>query len=413
MMDHKIIQIKASLSEQEEPYIFHMYCKNDLLKKTERKQLQSIFEGMIKTVKIKKGLHIYEAHPSYELCEPEKYGPTKKNTIVEVSIPFCLNLPQDYTCKVEIPKKNIIALVHFGKIWTKNSKGSSSVDLFEENNITYFAKTEIITPQVPINDEDGYEFLYQGKNVTKTNDNTGFFRYTKLFIEIDTNYSKEQLKSDGKFGEAAITEITEKIYEIINRIIDIYRFITNENHIERLNSINIRDIYFVNHNLGFYILKMGAGIENAIINRSKREIDKIKEMLENGSSCPIYELLFMNAEASYCKQIFVLAVVESFQALEIFLENFLLSKFKNILSEDEIEKRMDKIWRTKERLKTLLPEVGVKSPLANQNLWDQWCTMYDKIRNEVLHKGKEINALETLKTINLNKEMVKWIKDNT
>ena len=135
-------------------------------------------------------------------------------------------------------------------------------------------------------------------------------------------------------------------------------------------------------------------------------------MLEDGSSCPIYELLFLNADASYHKQMFTLAVVESFQALEIFLENFLISKSNSVLLEKEIEKKLDKTWRTKDRLTILLPEVGVKSPLENRGLWDQWCTMYDKIRNEVIHKGKESDATETLKTIDFNKSMVNWIKNN-
>jgi len=411
-MDNKIIQITASLSDEEKPYVFYLYCRDELLKKGEPQQVQKTLEGMLKAINVKKGLHIYEAQPFYELCEPEKYGPTKKNTIVEVAIPFCLDLPQGDICKVDMPEKKYSALVHLRKIWTKNSKGSSLVDLFEEDNVTYFANTEVMTPSVPQNDEDGYELLYQGKNVTKTRDNTGYFRYSKLFIEIDTNYSKEQLKDNSQYKETSLSEIREKTHEIVNRILDIYRFVTNENHIERLSDINIRDIYFVDHNIGFNFLKMGSGIESAIVNRPKTEIDAIRKTLKDGSPCPIYELLFLNAEASYHKRMFTLAVVESFQALEIFLENFLISKLNCVLSEKEVDEKLGKTWRTKERLKTLLPEVGVKPPLEDRGLWDHWCTMYDKIRNEVIHKGKEIGATETRKTIDLNKEMVNWIKNN-
>jgi hypothetical protein len=207
-MDNKIIQITASISDEEKPYVFYVYCRDDLLKKAEPQQVQKAFEGMLTAINVKKGLHIYEAQPFYELCEPEKYGPTKKNTIVEVAIPFCLDLPQGDICKVDMPEKKYSALVHFRKIWTKNSKGSSLVDLFEEDNVTYFANTEVMTPSVPQNDEDGYELLYQGKNVTKTRDNTGYFRYSKLFIEIDTNYSKEQLKDNSKYKETSLSEMT-------------------------------------------------------------------------------------------------------------------------------------------------------------------------------------------------------------
>ena len=84
--------------------------------------------------------------------------------------------------------------------------------------------------------------------------------------------------------------------------------------------------------------------------------------------------------------------------LLIFLSTFIcLLFFNNTVSAQE---------------KTLLPEVGVKPPLENRGLWDHWCTMYDKTRNEVIHKGKEIGATETRKTIDLNKQMVNWIKSN-
>ena len=44
-MDNKIIQITASLSDEEKPYVFYVYCRDELLKKTGSQQVQKAFEG--------------------------------------------------------------------------------------------------------------------------------------------------------------------------------------------------------------------------------------------------------------------------------------------------------------------------------------------------------------------------------
>ena len=45
-MDSKIIQIKASLSDEEKPYVFYVYCKDALLKSVKAQQAQKKLEEM-------------------------------------------------------------------------------------------------------------------------------------------------------------------------------------------------------------------------------------------------------------------------------------------------------------------------------------------------------------------------------
>lgn len=410
-----MIQIQAILSEKEDIHNFYMYCDPTKASKIALPQMKKILEGMLKDVKLEKSFCIRDAVPAYELCDTKEFRPTKKNTAIEVSIPYCLHIPQSYSCSVSIPEKGISAWVTFKKVWTDKGKGSSCTDLFAEDVVTYYSKYELITPTLPQPEKDGWSPLFEGKNVTKAKDNTGYFRYSTLFIEIDTDYDKDKLMNEEKYGARARKEILGKVLDVVNRILDIYRFITKETHIERVNplNINIRDIYFVQDNIGFMGIMMGDGVESAVMNRSKNEMDQVNRMLKNGTACPLFELLFLNAEASYNKRMFTLALIEAFQALEIFLENFLTSKYSAAsFSEKEIQKKLNHKWRTKERLKELLPEVGVPSPSSGKTFWDKWCTMYDKDRNNVIHKGKEINESKTRKAIDLNKQMVSWIKNN-
>ena len=178
----------------------------------------------------------------------------------------------------------------------------------------------------------------QGKiNIIKVHDTSGIFRFSKLFIEIDTDYEYKRLKTDPGYTNSTIKEISTFVLKIVNRIIDSYRHITKEAHFERLSEldVNIRDIYFVEPNLGFNGILPKNGFQSATMNRSITEIDKFKDDLYNGTEYPVYEFLFLSAESSYDKNMFTLALVQSFQAFEIFLESFLRLKFTERCIDDK------------------------------------------------------------------------------
>lgn len=413
MNEKAIIKIEAELDKSKKTYDFYMFCDALKTKAIPSQQMRGFLEKSIKDVKLEKAFSMRGSQISYSLEEPERYRKTKKNTVIEISIPFCLALPQNFSCQLNIKERNIKPYVIFRKIWTSKSKSSSSADFFTEDMVTFFAKSEITTPSIPQAEEDGWEHLFEGKNVARVNDNAGYFRYTRLFIEIDTNYSKEKLKNNEKYIRKTHEELTDICFEIVNRIIDVYRFTTNENYMEHLSSLNITNLYFVEHNLGFHGLLMGGGIESATMNRSQKEMNKIKKMLKESDPCPIHELFLLNAESSFIKRTYTLSLIESFQGLEIFLENFLISKYtEKGLNENETKAKLKKVWNLKDRLKNLLPEVGIENPNTEQNFWNKWCTMYDKDRNEVIHKGKAINSNVARAAVNLNKKMIDWIKNN-
>src|SRR5207248_318963 len=99
----------------------------------------------------------------------------------------------------------------------------------------------------------GWDLNFTGENVEKTKDNSGFFRYTKLTIFFDTSYKKDEIeKSDTR--DFISKEIREKVSNIINRLIDVYRYVSKEEYVERLGDFNILNIYFFDHNAGFYPL---------------------------------------------------------------------------------------------------------------------------------------------------------------
>jgi hypothetical protein len=150
------------------------------------------------------------------------------------------------------------------------------------------------------------------------------------------------------------------------------------------------------------------------MNHSWGKIEAIKELLNSSDSPPIYDSLFLNAESAYNKKVYKMAVLESFQAFEIFLENYLIDKFvKNGLTH---EKAIEKItegnnWRTPDRLKLVLHEAIGHKLTEDISLWQEWHDGYNEVRNEVIHRNKNISEKKTRKMLDANIKVFNWLNN--
>lgn len=403
-----LIKMDTNLPKTGEHVKFYLIADSDLLKTLPQDQLKNNIDCMIKEVMVELPMATKNINTSYTFVddvEKSDFG----NTIIEVHLPYCLHIPNKIGLDVYIPERDLMAQVFCRKIWTNKAIDSSETDIYAEDRTIYFNKGEIITPQFPIDPIIGWRPCFTGKNVENIKEEDGYFRFTKLQIFLKTNYSKEQLESNDGL-EKINMEIREITFQIVNYLLDVYRYISEEEFVERLGSLIITNIYFYDYNIGFYPATME--IQSAIMNHSKQKIKSIKNILESGNKPPIYELLLLSADASFNKKMFILAIVSSFQGLEIYLEKFLISKYKQKnISDEEIENKLNLTWRTKERLKKLLEEeTGHSLIRENKELWDKWCVKYDKVRNEVIHKNKEMNQEETEQTLKINCDIISWIK---
>ncbi|GEM_PF-1735434 len=337
------------------------------------------------------------------------------NTKVQVNIPYTLHVPNGYPCKINKVNKEYEAFVRFYKIWTNKAIGSSYLDVVVNDEITQHKDHMVGGFQFPQPPEYGWQMKVEGTNIEKTKDDTGYFRYTKLILEFNTELWKSEgdEKSRQKAKAKVIDGVINKTKELVSKILDVYRFVTQEEYIERTNNINIIDILFVTTGEGFYPYKDRFGISKAIMNRRGDEIGKIREMLENNTMPELYELLLLNSKSAYNKGTYSMSVLESSQALEVFLENHLIEKYKNKgLSEKESFTKLEDSynWRIKNRLKDLLFETTGARLSDDTKLWDKWTTAYDKIRHPLIHEGYNVSASEAKNTILVNEEVIKWIK---
>lgn len=339
--------------------------------------------------------------------------------LIEAHIPYCLHLPNGTEVDIDLPDKDIKARVAFAKIWTQRAQEdgvpSDETDFYMEDAPTYFNKSTMIGPKVPLRPEEGWDQYFTGRNIERMKDQNGTFRYTKLFIEFEPKLTTEQMAKLNELtkgeGETLLEQISENALCVVNRIIDCYRYITKQEYIERLGSLSVNSIYFKKENWGFYRIGLVPGIETATMNRSKKEIDAIEKLLSGATPIPLYELLVLDSHSALERKALTLAVVESFQALEIMLENYLIAVFESKgVAKEEYEEKMDTHWKTKERLNLLLKETKGCALNENAALWDPWHTKYDKVRNEVIHQGKSISAKEAEETMKANEAVIVWVQ---
>jgi|ERR1700687_4101451 len=405
--------VDANYKGVDKPMRLYVLADKEVIDNTPNDILQAKIKNDLDTISPTPVSGLYKQYLSYNYSDPDTlkdfdFG----NILVQAHLPYCLHIPNHYEVTVSIPELGLDALVIFEKIWTSRAqegqKTSDSTDFFAEDKVLYFKNSTIITPVMPFRPEEGWDSFFTGRNIERMKDQNGIFRYTKIHIQFNMNLPEHLEELREKANETLLTEVQEKALAVINRVIDNYRSVTKELHVRRLGELKINLIYFIPHNRGFYLLL--PNIETAQMNRSRQELDLISQRLSEGSKPEVYRLLFLDAQSSFDTGDHTLAIVESFQALEIFLEDYLVGEFKKRGDAEEQYRRTLKThWQTKERLTVVLKELKGSSLNERADIWDKWCTRYDKTRNEVLHAGKEPTKEETKDTLGINQRAVEWV----
>lgn len=390
-----------------------IFADPEILRKSSQKQIETYIKTQLEKVNIKSGTDVYSMsmafnYPDADVLKDFDFG----NVLIEANLPYCLHIPDHYEMKVVLPDEKIEALVTFRKFWTTRARTdeaeSDNLDLVADNTALFFKKSTAVGPRLPLKNEDGWDYIVKAANTEKMNDNNGTFRYTKTYIQLKLDISKKEKQEIETKPDSLLDKIQKVGLNVVNKIIDGYRVVSNEPHVRRLGELKTVLIYFLPENSGFYLLSLNTS--SAKMNIPFDDIKQLASDLKKGGKPETYKLLQLDAKDSFRNRDYTLAIVESFQALEIFLENFLISELKKKgKQENEIKEIMDTNWRTKDRLNIVLDIVKGTSLNKNNEIWDTWHTKYDKTRNEVIHYGRDATTQETEETLKVNEDVVKWL----
>ena len=103
----------------------------------------------------------------------------------------------------------------------------------------------------------------------------------------------------------------------------------------------------------------------------------------------------------------MLAVVVAFQALEIFLETKLRASYaKQGLPASEVTKKLEKRYKTKDRLTVLCREVTGESVADDTVFWASGMTDCNRKRNGVVHQNETLTNQEALDVVDLCEQCI-------
>jgi hypothetical protein len=161
------------------------------------------------------------------------------NTLVEISLPYTLHLPNDMPFDVASPAMGRATVV-MQKVWTNLATGSNDAEIYADDQLLYYGPAQPQSPTIPQAPELGPWPHFTGINVEIGQDTHGVFRYTQIriffdsalagFDSADTSEATQAARS-GALDNARKTGIA-----IVNYLLDVYRYVTGAEHVERLPS---------------------------------------------------------------------------------------------------------------------------------------------------------------------------------
>jgi len=298
------------------------------------------------------------------------------------------------------------------KVWTNLATGSNNAEIFADDQLLYYGPAQPLSPFVPQAPELGPWPHFTGTNVEIGKDTHGVFRYTQIRTFFDSACVGVDGSDTDKAVQAARSCALEQAkktgMEIVNYVLDVYRYLTSAEHVERLPVMAVNRVYFADHNLVSEGVAVEGGVGSAIVNRSGREIQRIKAMLKAGTEPERHVLLIQSSRAALRRGQLVLAIVVAFQALEILLETRLRAAYtRQAVSEGEITEKLKKLYKTKDRLTVLCREVtGGLSVADDTAFWDSWLSDCNRKRNAVVHGNETVSHPEALRVVELCEQCI-------
>ncbi len=354
-----------------------------------------------------------------------------ETTQVVARLPFCLYVPSTRYI-IRLPGSSGLIGVAPEKVWTDRAEGSHILDfdIVASGENVYLKDAEITTEH--IGSPSDFTAGLRGKNVEFDKDPNGYFRYTRITVEIDWEFPNgfDPFKEENQKKLAIVDAIAAHTLVVANYMVDIYRVATGDSYVKRLSSIVVDDIRIgipdecsirknerlppkFSYKCGIHPYQLSQnGVRPAIVTKPSEVIESFKSWLISGTTPQTYRLLQLNAEDALEHRDTKLAVIESFLALEVYVEQFYYQILATSMATDQIETLLteDHNWRLKTRLKELLKLTCSRSISDIDNkLWQDWANGHEK-RNELVHRGIVPTLDEAHEILGLNQKVIRILE---
>jgi hypothetical protein len=233
----------------------------------------------------------------------------------------------------------------------------------------------------------------------------------------------EKLISD--YGNVAF----EEALNTVNRLIEVYRHVTNQFQIRRIPSEEIfkADIQWYQNDEplgGTWYMGFGHGMTLEPQGIDAQAMESLRSWLSSTKSVPVAIELFQDARDRLDRAEYRLAIIDARTALEVFVDEVLLGYFSasgTLLEEAcqvlDVEPRKVKTFEDALQRSLINRKVGhaLKEALnldlhdGNLQLWQRW-SRAKELRERGAHRGEEVDRAEALEAVNTMGEILDHIR---
>lgn len=173
-------------------------------------------------------------------------------------------------------------------------------------------------------------------------------------------------------------------------------------------ALPVTRVYFPDVNLVYETAGLEGGVGSAVINRSRREIDRFAEMLAAGDQPDLHALLLQSARSALQRGQLLLGVVVAFQAQEMVIEAGIRQGLQQQgIGDAEITTQLKGCLSTRERLTTLARTALRGRSVADDNqFWNAWLQECNRKRNDIVHRGLPLTEAQAARVIALCEECI-------
>jgi hypothetical protein len=203
------------------------------------------------------------------------------------------------------------------------------------------------------------------------------------------------------------------IHAVINRVLDVYRYTTEEFHVDTIPKNELRDykVRTINEDGTFDNREsmVTGGITGWLVHVPPEPIpDEALRLLGDGTELPIPRVLYLNAKREEFYENYRLAVVEAETAFEVLIDQVIAQYYREqSRSSAEIENILQA------GLRNLIDHHIVRScgeAFAGTPEHTAWDNDLYNLRNSVVHSGASVGSSQARQALDAAERAMKWIE---
>lgn len=294
-------------------------------------------------------------------------------------------------------------------IW---DEGTVNIRVEDEVFEVYFKRQNRTGEDDPI-PSGGVGGLVWVKNLEARYDRQGRAAYTKVTIYFPMYLGDDREKIGGF------------VHKVINRLLEVYRYATGEFHVNHvpsreLGGFSIRATSEDGTLENKEILTPGpVGAAPSkhpddgwlTVARKEPVSAEAKQMLQEGTSLPIPEVLLMNAKREDLFENYRIAVVEAQTAFEALVDRVITEHYRRKgVPEGEIDKKLETSLMN--LIHDHIPSC-CDAQFVGTVEYEFWKHNLYELRKDVVHEGASVNAAQATEALEAAEKAFSWLKIHT